>query len=84
MWTFGDDLEKVCRIPEQHNDWFSRETAFVQEIGKVVTITGGWQNQLTTEPRNELFGRGGVTVSRYVARQGASRLVGVSIATKTT
>jgi hypothetical protein len=63
---------------------FSRETAFVPEIGRVVTITGGWQHQFTTEPRDELFRRGGVTVSRYVARQGASRHVGVSIATKTT
>jgi hypothetical protein len=39
MWMFGDDLEKVCRAPEQHNDWFSRGTAFVPEITKVVTIT---------------------------------------------
>jgi hypothetical protein len=35
---FGDDLEKACRAPEQHNDWFSRETAFVTEITKIVTI----------------------------------------------
>jgi hypothetical protein len=38
MWMFGDDLEKACRAPEQHNDWFSRETAFVTEITKIVTI----------------------------------------------
>lgn len=46
---------KACRVRNNsNNDWFSRETAFVPEIGKVVTIASGRQYQYVTEPRDDL------------------------------